>query len=46
MNQLIIAIIYKLHATDQVMKKVSTGYRLPPPPGCPKAIYDVMIKCW
>ncbi|XP_065904641.1 uncharacterized protein [Dysidea avara] len=30
----------------KVLQKVDTGYRLPPPPGCPRAIYRVMIKCW
>ena len=30
----------------QALKKVDAGYRLPPPPGCPRAIYRVMIKCW
>ena len=28
------------------MKKIDSGYRLPPPPGCPRKIYDLMIKCW
>ena len=22
------------------------GYRLPPPPGCPREIYHIMIQCW
>lgn len=30
----------------QVIKKVDAGVRLPPPPGCPKAIYRLMLKCW
>ncbi|XP_065899217.1 uncharacterized protein [Dysidea avara] len=30
----------------ETIEKVDTGYRLPPPPGCPRAIYRVMIKCW
>eukprot|EP00042_Codosiga_hollandica_P044782 m.446897 g.446897 ORF g.446897 m.446897 type:complete len:924 (+) comp56874_c0_seq1:183-2954(+) len=29
-----------------VMMKVESGYRLPPPPDCPKAIYSVMMACW
>ena len=28
------------------MKEVDRGYRLPPPPGCPKAMYELMIQCW
>ena len=23
-----------------------TGYHEPPPPGCPRAIYQLVIKCW
>ncbi|XP_065900397.1 ephrin type-A receptor 8-like [Dysidea avara] len=30
----------------ETLRKVDTGYRLPPSPGCPRAIYRVMIKCW
>ncbi len=30
----------------QAMKLVMSGYRLPPPPGCPKAVYSIMIQCW
>ena len=30
----------------QAMKLVDRGYHLPPPPGCPKAMYGLMIKCW
>ena len=28
------------------MKLVVAGYRLPPPPGCPRTVYDIMIRCW
>ena len=28
------------------MERVTSGYRLPPPPGCPKALYRLMIQCW
>ena len=30
----------------QVVQKVAEGYRLPPPPGCPEAVYTLMIDCW
>ena len=30
----------------QILEKIDSGYRLPPPPGCPKAMYRMMIKCW
>lgn len=30
----------------QVISKVDSGYRLPPPAGCPKAIYTLMMDCW
>ena len=28
------------------MRLVDSGYRLPPPPGCPKPMYKLMIQCW
>ena len=31
---------------NQAIEKVDNGYRLPPPPGCPRTIYRMMIKCW
>ena len=30
----------------KALKKIDSGYRLPPPPGCPRTIYRAMIKCW
>ena len=30
----------------QAIEKIDSGYRLPPPSGCPRAIYRMMIKCW
>lgn len=30
----------------QVIDKVDSGYRLPPPPGCPLVIYNLMMQCW
>ena len=30
----------------KTLEKVGTGYRLPPPPGCPRMIYKLMIQCW
>ncbi len=30
----------------QCIELVDSGYRLPPPPACPKRIYEVMINCW
>ncbi|XP_065899211.1 uncharacterized protein [Dysidea avara] len=37
---------YERLSITETLEKVDTGYRLPPPPGCPRAIYRVMIKCW
>ena len=31
---------------DQVMKEIRTGRCQPPPPGCPRAIYKLMVDCW
>eukprot|EP00731_Ephydatia_muelleri_P018689 Em0011g729a len=33
-------------ANENIIEKIDTGYRLPPPPGCPFMIYYIMIKCW
>ena len=30
----------------QVIEIVDSGKRLPPPPGCSRVIYELMIKCW
>ena len=30
----------------KTLEKVGTGYRLSPPPGCPRMIYKLMIQCW
>ena len=30
----------------QIIQLVSAGDRLAPPPGCPKAVYSLMIQCW
>ena len=32
--------------TIKAMKLVDSGYRLPPPPGCSKELYKLMIRCW
>ena len=30
----------------QYLERIMDGYRLPPPPGCPREIYHIMIQCW
>ena len=30
----------------QALEFIDTGARLPPPPGCPRALYSIMISCW
>ncbi|XP_065656520.1 ephrin type-A receptor 5 isoform X5 [Hydra vulgaris] len=30
----------------EVMDRITSGYRLPPPMHCPKAIHDLMLTCW
>ncbi|XP_062503614.1 class II receptor tyrosine kinase-like isoform X2 [Corticium candelabrum] len=37
---------FGLMRNNEVMKKVETGYRLPPPPGCSRSLYHLMIDCW
>jgi len=29
-----------------VVKIIDKGYRLPPPPSCPKRVYSLMMDCW
>ena len=31
---------------EEVMKQVMVGYRMPHPPGCPDALYQIMLECW
>ncbi|XP_062503622.1 ephrin type-A receptor 4a-like isoform X2 [Corticium candelabrum] len=35
-----------LYEVWSVMGKVEIGYRLPPPPGCSRSLYHLMIDCW
>ena len=30
----------------EVLHQVENGYRMPPPPGTPMALYEIMIECW
>jgi hypothetical protein len=30
----------------QVIGLIDRGFRLPPPPGCPRGVYTIMTKCW
>ncbi|XP_047137660.1 ephrin type-A receptor 3-like isoform X1 [Hydra vulgaris] len=30
----------------EVLNKVNSGYRLPPPMGCPRVVHDLMLNCW
>ena len=30
----------------EVLVKVEQGYRMPPPPSCPEALYQIMLDCW
>ena len=41
----IYSLIFSISAL-QSLEEVESGYRLPPPPGCPRAIYRLMMKCW
>ena len=31
---------------NEVVRQINTGYNQPPPPGCPRAIYKLMVDCW
>ena len=30
----------------QSFEMICDGYRLPPPPGCSRTVYEMMIQCW
>lgn len=30
----------------EVLHQVEHGYRMPMPPNCPPALYDIMLECW
>ncbi len=30
----------------QAIRMVDKGVRLPPPPGCPREMYKLMLECW
>eukprot|EP00731_Ephydatia_muelleri_P029188 Em0020g832a len=30
----------------EIIRIINSGARLAPPPGCPRSIYELMIKCW
>uniref|UniRef100_A0A1X7TR88 Tyrosine-protein kinase catalytic domain-containing protein n=1 Tax=Amphimedon queenslandica TaxID=400682 RepID=A0A1X7TR88_AMPQE len=37
---------FELYTNQECIRLVDSGYRLPPPPGCPKPMYKLMIQCW
>jgi hypothetical protein len=32
--------------SSEMVRLLHNNYCLPPPPGCPRAVYEVMVKCW
>ena len=34
------------YSNPETVKMVDLGYRLPPPSGCPRELYQLMIECW
>ena len=39
-------ILHCINKYDDYTLVPKYGYRLPPPPGCSRPIYEVMIQCW
>uniref|UniRef100_A0ACB8F7D0 Uncharacterized protein n=2 Tax=Sphaerodactylus townsendi TaxID=933632 RepID=A0ACB8F7D0_9SAUR len=33
-------------STQEVMRAIERGYRMPPTEGCPKELYEIMMLCW
>ena len=42
----VIVVLLTVQLYIQVVNLVTEGYRLVPPPGCPRAIYKIMMDCW
>ena len=42
----IIFVISIILLFSQAMSLIEAKQRLPPPPGCPRAVYELMINCW
>jgi len=44
---MIIALLLPVGMTNaEVLHQVEHGYRMPCPPGCPQALYEIMLDCW
>ncbi|XP_019855064.1 PREDICTED: high affinity nerve growth factor receptor-like [Amphimedon queenslandica] len=37
---------FEMYTNQECIRLVDSGYRLPPPPGCPKPMYKLMMQCW
>uniref|UniRef100_A0A1X7TJ27 Protein kinase domain-containing protein n=1 Tax=Amphimedon queenslandica TaxID=400682 RepID=A0A1X7TJ27_AMPQE len=37
---------FEKSTNQESIRLVDSGYRLPPPPGCPKPMYKLMMQCW
>lgn len=37
---------YPSMSNTEVLTQVEHGYRMPAPPGCPPALYEIMYQCW
>ena len=42
----VVVVLIIIVSSLQTMRLIDEAYRLPPPPGCPKAMYSLMIQCW
>ena len=45
-NKIALLIITSLSEFQQAFRLIQSGYRLSPPPGCPREMYHIMIQCW
>ena len=37
---------YNHMSNEDTLKAVQSGYRMPQPAGCPRGLYEMMLKCW
>ena len=43
---MIITHLFSGMTNAEVLHQVEHGYRMQCPPGCPPALYDIMLECW
>ncbi len=37
---------FSTKSSHEVLELIQTGYSQAPPPGCPRAMFELMVDCW